>query len=150
MHTGELFWVKVSWECAAWLPSLLRRKPGKNAKSHFSSGENVTRQHQVVVCRMNLFIKKRKQVKAESKIKWWTLKKEGCCREFREEVRWGRITRWLQMYGWSRIVREMKKVDRGPERLGLQQKKRGDFYRKTSRAWTCKRVEWLRIKMEMY
>lgn len=27
------------------------------------------------------------------------------------------------MYGWSRIVREMKKVDRGPERLGLQQKK---------------------------
>lgn len=28
------------------------------------------------------------------------------------------------MYGWSRIVREMKKVDRGPERLGLQQKKK--------------------------
>ena len=32
-------------------------------------------------------IKKRKRVKAEPKIKWWKLKREDCCVEFRVELR---------------------------------------------------------------
>ena len=31
--------------------------------------------------------KKRKIAKAEPRIKWWKLKKEDCCEEFREEIR---------------------------------------------------------------
>ncbi|KAJ8364363.1 hypothetical protein SKAU_G00131940 [Synaphobranchus kaupii] len=51
------------------------------------AGESLARQHQMVACRMTLEIKKRKRVKAEPRIKWWTLKKEDCCVEFRVELR---------------------------------------------------------------
>lgn len=57
VHTGELRMCCL----ASFSPE---KKAREKSKSHFSSGENVTRQHQVVVCRMNLVIKKRKQVKA--------------------------------------------------------------------------------------
>lgn len=43
------------------------------------SGENVARQHWTLVCRMTLDVKKRKRVKAETRTKWWKLKKEECC-----------------------------------------------------------------------
>lgn len=51
------------------------------------TGESVARQHRMVVCRMTLEIKKRKRVKVEPRIKWWKLKKEDCCVEFRVELR---------------------------------------------------------------
>lgn len=51
------------------------------------SEENVIKQHQMVVCRMPLYIKKRKQVKAEARSKWKKLKKEECCTEFRKKLR---------------------------------------------------------------
>ena len=50
-------------------------------------GENVARQHRMVVYRMTLETKKRKRMKAEARIKWWKLKKEDCCVEFRVELR---------------------------------------------------------------
>ena len=51
------------------------------------AGENVAKQHRLVVSRMTLETKTRKMVKAEPKIKWWKLKNEECCVEFREEIR---------------------------------------------------------------
>ena len=36
---------------------------------------------------MTLETKQRKLTKAEPRIKWWKLKKEDCCEEFREEIR---------------------------------------------------------------
>ena len=51
------------------------------------AGDNVAKQHRLLVCRMTLETKKRKIVKAEPRIKWWKLKKEDCCEEFREEIR---------------------------------------------------------------
>ena len=51
------------------------------------AGDNVAKQHRLLVCRMTLETRKRRMTKAEPRIKWWKLKKEDCCEEFREEIR---------------------------------------------------------------
>ncbi|XP_060800080.1 uncharacterized protein LOC132901597 [Neoarius graeffei] len=51
------------------------------------AGESVARQHQVVVCRMSLKVKKRKREIVEPKIKWWKLREVEHQKEFREEMR---------------------------------------------------------------
>ncbi|KAK3533904.1 hypothetical protein QTP70_034899 [Hemibagrus guttatus] len=50
-------------------------------------GESVARQHRMVVCRMTLMVCKTKRSKIEKKTKWWKLKKEECCEEFRQKLR---------------------------------------------------------------
>ncbi|KAK3523724.1 hypothetical protein QTP70_009262 [Hemibagrus guttatus] len=50
-------------------------------------GESVGRQHRMVVCRMTLMVCKKKRSKIEKKTKWWKLKKEECCEEFRQKLR---------------------------------------------------------------
>ncbi|KAK3556835.1 hypothetical protein QTP70_022272, partial [Hemibagrus guttatus] len=50
-------------------------------------GESVARQHRMVVCRMTLMVCKTKRSKIEKKTKWWNLKKEECCEEFRQKLR---------------------------------------------------------------
>ncbi|KAK3545992.1 hypothetical protein QTP70_019302, partial [Hemibagrus guttatus] len=52
-------------------------------------GESVARQHRMVVCRMTLLVckKKRSKIEIEKKTKWWKLKKEECCEEFRQKLR---------------------------------------------------------------
>ncbi|KAK3556309.1 hypothetical protein QTP70_007129 [Hemibagrus guttatus] len=50
-------------------------------------GESVARQHRMVVCRMTLMVCKTKTSKIEKKTKWWKLKKEECCEEFRQKLR---------------------------------------------------------------
>ncbi|KAK3563140.1 hypothetical protein QTP86_016380, partial [Hemibagrus guttatus] len=50
-------------------------------------GESVARQHRMVVCRMILMVCKTKTSKIEKKTKWWKLKKEECCEEFRQKLR---------------------------------------------------------------
>ncbi|KAK3514163.1 hypothetical protein QTP70_005095 [Hemibagrus guttatus] len=52
-------------------------------------GESVARQHRMVLCRMTLMVckKKRSKIEIEKKTKWWKLKKEECCEEFRQKLR---------------------------------------------------------------
>ncbi|KAK3524947.1 hypothetical protein QTP86_011480 [Hemibagrus guttatus] len=50
-------------------------------------GESVARQHRMVVCKMTLMVCKTKRSKIEKKTKWWKLKKEECCEEFRQKLR---------------------------------------------------------------
>ncbi|KAK3523668.1 hypothetical protein QTP70_007843 [Hemibagrus guttatus] len=52
-------------------------------------GKSVARQHRMVVCRMTLMVckTKRSKIEMEKKTKWWKLKKEECCEEFREKLR---------------------------------------------------------------
>ncbi|KAK3568690.1 hypothetical protein QTP86_013449 [Hemibagrus guttatus] len=52
-------------------------------------GESVARQHRMVVCRMTLLVckKKRSKIEIEKITKWWKLKKEECCEEFRQKLR---------------------------------------------------------------
>ena len=50
------------------------------------AGDNVAKQHRLLVCRMTLENMKRRITKAMPRIKWWKLKKEDCCEEFREEI----------------------------------------------------------------
>ena len=45
------------------------------------TGECEARQHQIVMCRMTLMVRKR--AKAEQRIKWLKLEKENCCEEIR-------------------------------------------------------------------
>ena len=49
--------------------------------------ESVAKQHRMVVCRMTMETRKRRRMKAEPKIRWWKLRKEDCCEQFREEVK---------------------------------------------------------------
>ncbi|KAK3554356.1 hypothetical protein QTP70_022588 [Hemibagrus guttatus] len=50
-------------------------------------GESVARQHRMVVCRMTLMVCKKKRSEIEKETKWWKLKKEECCEEFRQKLR---------------------------------------------------------------
>ncbi|KAK3525567.1 hypothetical protein QTP70_000462 [Hemibagrus guttatus] len=52
-------------------------------------GESVARQHRMVVCRMTLMVckKKRSKIEIEKITKWWKLKKEEYCEEFRQKLR---------------------------------------------------------------
>ncbi|KAK3548559.1 hypothetical protein QTP70_014478, partial [Hemibagrus guttatus] len=52
-------------------------------------GESVARQHRMVVCRMTVMVckTKRSKIEIEKKTKWWKLKKEECCEEFRQKLR---------------------------------------------------------------
>ncbi|KAK3508727.1 hypothetical protein QTP70_004272 [Hemibagrus guttatus] len=52
-------------------------------------GESVAKQHRMVVIRMTLIVckKKRSKIEIEKKTKWWKLKKEECCEEFRQKLR---------------------------------------------------------------
>ncbi|MCI4382168.1 hypothetical protein PGIGA_G00260670 [Pangasianodon gigas] len=52
-------------------------------------GESVARQHRMVVCRMTLMVckQKRSKIEIEKKTKWWKLKKEACCEDFRQQLR---------------------------------------------------------------
>ncbi|KAK3511277.1 hypothetical protein QTP70_034776, partial [Hemibagrus guttatus] len=59
-------------------------------------GESVARQHRMVVCRMTLMVckTKRSKIEIEKKTKWWKLKKEECCEEFRDlEKAYDRVPR---------------------------------------------------------
>ena len=51
------------------------------------AGDNVAKQHRLLVCRITLQTRKWYITKAEPRIKWWKLKKEDCCEEFRKEIR---------------------------------------------------------------
>ncbi|MCJ8748267.1 hypothetical protein PDJAM_G00163170 [Pangasius djambal] len=52
-------------------------------------GESIARQHRMVVCRMTLMVckKKRSKIEIEKKTKWWKLKKEESCEDFRQKLR---------------------------------------------------------------
>ncbi|KAK3518202.1 hypothetical protein QTP70_033895, partial [Hemibagrus guttatus] len=50
-------------------------------------GDSVARQHRMVVCRMTLMVCKKKRSEIEKTTKWWKLKKEECCEEFRQKLR---------------------------------------------------------------
>ncbi|KAK3524718.1 hypothetical protein QTP86_001217 [Hemibagrus guttatus] len=52
-------------------------------------GEDVARQHRMVVCWMTLMVckTKRSKIEIEKKTNWWKLKKEECCPEFRQKLR---------------------------------------------------------------
>ncbi|KAK3564059.1 hypothetical protein QTP86_007531 [Hemibagrus guttatus] len=50
-------------------------------------GESIARQHRMLVCSMTLMVCKKKRSETEKKTKWWKLKKEECCEEFRQKLR---------------------------------------------------------------
>ncbi|KAK3550571.1 hypothetical protein QTP70_000048 [Hemibagrus guttatus] len=74
-------------------------------------GESVARQHRMVVCRMTLMVckKKRSKIEIEKKTKWWKLKKEECCEEFRQKLRQALGGQVVLPDGWettAEVIRE--------------------------------------------
>ncbi|KAK3542091.1 hypothetical protein QTP86_013424 [Hemibagrus guttatus] len=74
-------------------------------------GESVARQHRMVVCRMTLMVckKKRSEIEIEKKTKWWKLKKEECCDEFRQKLRQALDGQVLLQDDWettAEVIRE--------------------------------------------
>ena len=53
---------------------------------------------------MTMEIRKRKRVKAESKIRWWKLRKKDCCEQFREEVKQALSCCEKEMHEWATVV----------------------------------------------
>ncbi|KAK3550110.1 hypothetical protein QTP86_020660, partial [Hemibagrus guttatus] len=83
-------------------------------------GESVARQHRMVVCRMTLMVSKKKRSKIEKKTKWWKLKKEECCEEFRQKLRQALGGQVVLPDDWETIA----EVIRETERKGSIQRKR--------------------------
>ncbi|KAK3530930.1 hypothetical protein QTP70_006515 [Hemibagrus guttatus] len=72
-------------------------------------GESVARQHRMVVCRMTLMVCKTKRSKIEKKTKWWKLKKEECCEEFRQKLRQALVGQVVLPDDWettAEVIRE--------------------------------------------
>ena len=88
------------------------------------AGESVARQHRVVVCRMTVKVKRKKAQggKREQRIKWWKLKKEECCVEFREEVRQALGGRKHLPVGWAATAEVVRETAR--KVLGMSSGKR--------------------------
>ncbi|KAK3530456.1 hypothetical protein QTP86_024366, partial [Hemibagrus guttatus] len=85
-------------------------------------GESVARQHRMVVCRMTLMVckKKRSKIEIEKKTKWWKLKKEECCEEFRQKLRQALGAQVVLPDDWeTTVIRET-----GRKRKRLAKKKR--------------------------
>ncbi|KAK3531663.1 hypothetical protein QTP70_025893 [Hemibagrus guttatus] len=74
-------------------------------------GENVARQHRMVVCRMTLLVckTKRSKIEIEKETKWWKLEKEECCEEFRQKLRQAQGGQVLLPDDWettAEVIRE--------------------------------------------
>ncbi|KAK3507778.1 hypothetical protein QTP70_000334 [Hemibagrus guttatus] len=75
-------------------------------------GESVARQHRMVVCRMTLMVCKMKTSKIEKKTKWWKLKKEECCEEFRQKLRQALGGQVLLPDDWETTAEVIRKTGR--------------------------------------
>ncbi|KAK3519719.1 hypothetical protein QTP70_002672 [Hemibagrus guttatus] len=65
----------------------------------------------MVVCRMTLMVckKKRSKIEIEKKTKWWKLKKEECCEEFRQKLRQalgGQVVLPVEWETTAEVIRE--------------------------------------------
>ncbi|KAK3573997.1 hypothetical protein QTP86_034367, partial [Hemibagrus guttatus] len=79
-------------------------------------GESVARQHRMVVCRMTLMVckKKRSKIEIEKKTKWWKLKKEECCEEFRQKLKQALGGQVVLPDDWettAEVIRETERKD---------------------------------------
>ena len=89
------------------------------------AGDNVAKQHRLLVCRMTLETKKRKIVKAEPNIKWWKLKKGDCCEEFREEMRRALDRKEELPDDWTTTAKVVR--DTARKVLGVSSKQRKEY-----------------------
>ncbi|KAK3524437.1 hypothetical protein QTP70_028665, partial [Hemibagrus guttatus] len=87
-------------------------------------GESVARQHRMVVCRMTLMVckMKRSKIEIEKKTKWWKLKKEECCEEFRQKLRQALGGQVLLPDDWEATVEVIRET--GRKVLGVSSGKR--------------------------
>ncbi|KAK3567244.1 hypothetical protein QTP86_015085 [Hemibagrus guttatus] len=115
-------------------------------------GESVARQHRMVVCRMTLMVckKKRSKIEIEKKTKWWKLKKEECCEEFRQKLRQALGGQVVLPDDWETTAEVIRET--GRKLLDL-----GKAYDKVPREelWYCLRKsgvaeKYVRVVQDMY
>ncbi|KAK3518100.1 hypothetical protein QTP70_033322 [Hemibagrus guttatus] len=88
-------------------------------------GESVARQHRMVVCRMTLMVCKKKRSKIEKKTKWWKLKKEECCEEFRQKLRQALGGQVLLPDDWETTAEMIRET--GRKVLGVSSGRRKEY-----------------------
>ncbi|KAK3532647.1 hypothetical protein QTP86_027463, partial [Hemibagrus guttatus] len=68
----------------------------------------------MVVCRMTLMVckKKRSKIEIEKKTKWWKLKKEECCEEFRQKLRQALGGQVVLPDDWETTAEEIRETGR--------------------------------------
>ena len=86
------------------------------------AGESVAKKHRLLVCMMPLETKKQNIAKAEPRIKWWKLKKQDCCEEFREEIRRALSGREELPDDWTTMAKVVR--DTARKVLGMSSKQR--------------------------
>ena len=77
-----------------------------------ATGVDVARQHQMVVYRKTLVVRKRKRADMEQRTKWWKLKKEDCCEGFRERLKQALGGRKELLNDWVTTVTVIRKTGR--------------------------------------
>ena len=80
--------------------------------------------HWMMVCRMTMEAR-RKRVKAEPKIRWWKLRMEDCCEQFREEVKQALSCCEKEMHEWVTVADVVRKTVRKVLGMSSGQKKEG-------------------------
>ncbi|KAK3555042.1 hypothetical protein QTP86_006366, partial [Hemibagrus guttatus] len=90
-------------------------------------GESVARQHRMVVCRMTLMVckKKRSKIEIEKKTKWWKLKKEECCEEFRQKLRQALGGQVVLQDNWETTAEVIRET--GRKVLGVSSGRRKEY-----------------------
>ncbi|KAK3570189.1 hypothetical protein QTP86_016499, partial [Hemibagrus guttatus] len=98
-------------------------------------GESVARQHRMVVCGMTLMVckKKRSGIKREKKTKWWKLKKEECCEEFRQKLRQALGGQVLLPDDWETTAEVIRETER--KMLGVSSGRRKEESEKMPEEW---------------
>ena len=86
------------------------------------AGDNVAKQHRLLVCRITLETMKRKITKAEPRIKWWKSKRGDYYEEFREEIRRALGVREVLPQAWATTAKVVK--DTARKVLGVSSKQR--------------------------
>ena len=103
---------------------------------------SVVKQHRMMVCRMTMEARKRKRMKAKPKIKWWKLRKEECCEQFREEVKQALSCCEKEMHNWATVTGVVRKTARKVLGVSLGQKKEGrDTWWWNEEVQKCTRAE---------
>ncbi|KAK3565044.1 hypothetical protein QTP86_032471, partial [Hemibagrus guttatus] len=110
-------------------------------------GESVARQHRMVVSRMTLMVckKKRSKIEIEKKTKWWKLKKEECCEEFRQKLRQALGCQVVLPDDWETTAEVIRETGRKRKRLA---KKKWDMDRTEENRQEYKELQ-RRVKREV-
>ncbi|KAK3570020.1 hypothetical protein QTP86_009157 [Hemibagrus guttatus] len=96
----------------------------------------------MVVCWMTLMVSKKKRSEIEKKTKWWKLKKEECCEEFRQKLRQGLAGQVVLPNDWETTAEVIRESD---QQKDLEKAvPRGELWYCMRKSGVAEKSEWCR------